>query len=190
MMKTGRYTLGSMYPSALSLNAIDLCAQERNGFTKFSWTNSMDETVDRYVLEKSQGNGAFVPLDSVLSKNILVKTSYTVAIRSALIRGYFIRIRSVGKKRKTSLSNIIFFRQTSTALKLYPNPAKDFISISPSSQPWTIMGILNQTGQIIPTIALMDETGSSLNISQLPTGKYRLLLQVGKEKKTLPFLKQ
>lgn len=189
-MKSGSYTFGSMYPAALSMEILELCYQERNGFTKFSWITNNDENADRYVLEKSSGSGQYISVDSVFSKNKTGKTGYSNTFRSSSINGNFIRVRAVGKNGRSMFSNIIFVRRWAEEIRIYPNPANDFISIGPLLQAWSLVGILNQAGQIIETISNPIESGSFINISRLPAGKYTFMLSEGGRSMLLPFMKQ
>lgn len=189
-MNSGIYTFGSMYPAALPLETLGLCYQERNGFTKFSWTTDIDETVNRYVLEKSNAAGQFMAMDSVASKNRMGKTSYNQAFRSSSVNGSCIRVRSVGKNGREVYSNIISLRNTTEKILVYPNPAKDFIRIGPGVQQWSVIGILNQAGQFIETRSITTETGLLVNTSHLSAGKYTLVLSGSKGPVLHSFMKR
>ncbi len=175
-MSSGMYTFGSMHPVALPLETLGLCYQERNGFTKLSWTSNFDETVNRYVVEKSSADGPFMAIDTVESKNRMGKTSYNQVFRSSFVSGSCIRIRSEGKNGKEYCSNIIFMRNAREKILLYPNPTRDFIRIGPNIDKGSFIGILNQAGQFVATTSFPTENGLQVNTSHLSAGKYTLVL--------------
>lgn len=190
ILRTGIYTFGSMFPSALSREILELCQQERNGFTRLSWTTDIDEQVKQYVMEKSSGNGSYVVMDSVLSKNKIGKVSYSFDLRTSQIKGNFIRLRSVDNKGRTVYSNVLYIRPTSEILRVYPNPANKIIKIEAKIEPHATVQVLNPMGQVIHAASWFRENQLEIDISKLQPGKYNLALNAGDKKRVFTFMKQ
>ena len=190
ILKSGIYTLGSMFPSALSKEGLELSQHERNGFTRLRWTTDIDETVAQYVLEKSKGNDPYLAMDSIPSKKKTGKTSYSLDLRSISIRGNFIRLRTEDKKGRTVYSNIIYIRPANETIHIYPNPSSQFIKIGPLYEPKATVLLLNPTGQTIQARSWINGNQLEMDISPLSPGKYCLLLNTEGKKMVFPFIKQ
>jgi len=189
-LKNGTYTFGSMFPSALSRESLELCQQERNGFTRLSWTTDKDENVAQYVIEKTLGNGPFAAVDSIPSKKKPGKTSYSFDLRSSAIRGKFIRIRSIDNKGSAAYSNVLYIRPVNESLRVFPNPSSNILKVGPLKEPPSTVLLLNPMGQTIQATSWVRENQQEIDISQLKPGKYGLQLYVDGKKKIFPFIKQ
>jgi len=189
-LKSGTYTFGSMFPSALSRESLELRQRERNGFTRLSWTTDKDETVAQYVIEKSSGNGPYAAMDSILSKNKLGKVSYSFDLRSSLIRENFIRLRSIDRRGKAAYSNVVYIRPVHEILHIFPNPSSNILRIGPLKEAPSAVMLLNPMGQVIMATSWLWENELEVDVSQLKPGKYGLVLNLGGKKRVFPFMKQ
>ena len=189
-LKSGTYTFGSMFPSALSKESLELRQRERNGFTRLSWTTDKDETVAQYVIEKSRGNGPYADMDSILSKNKLGKVSYSFDLRSSLIRENFIRLRSIDRRGKAAYSNVVYIRSAHEILHIFPNPSSNILRIAPLKEAPSGLILLNPLGQVILATSWLRENQVEVDVSQLKPGKYGLVLNLGGKKRVFPFMKQ
>ncbi len=190
VLKSGIYTFGSMFPSALPKEVVELCGQERNGFTRLGWTTDIDENMVHYVIEKSNGNGPYLAIDSIPSKNKLGKTSYSFDLRSSLIRGNFMRIKSVDYKGRAVYSNVLYIRPVNEIMRVFPNPSNNIIKIGPIKEPPSALLLLNPMGQTIQARSCVKENQLEVDVSHLTPGKYGLMLTVGGIKRVFPFVKQ
>ena len=190
ILASGIYTFGSMLPLALSKESLELFLQERNGFTRLRWTTDKDETVAQYVIEKSIGNGLYVAIDSIPSKNKLGKVSYSFDLKSSRIRGNLIRLRSVDKKGRAVYSNILFLRPASEPMRVFPNPVSNILSIGPIKEPQAMVQLLGPLGQMIQTIPRIRENQLEIDVRKLEAGSYHLMLIVDGKKGVFPFIKQ
>lgn len=190
ILTSGIYTFGSMFPSALPREGLELCQQERNGFTRLSWTTDMDQTTTQYVVEKSSGNGPYVALDSIHSKKKPGKTSYSFDLRSSTIRGDFIRVRSLDNKGRSVYSNILYIRPANEMTHVFPNPSNSLLKIGPLIEPQASVMLLTPMGQIIQARSWVRENHLEMDIRHLRPGKYFLVLNVEGKKRIFPFMKQ
>jgi|688.fasta_scaffold05081_21 hypothetical protein len=190
ILASGIYTFGSMFPSALPKESLELFQQERNGFTRLRWTTDKDETVAQYVVEKSNGDDPYAALDSIPSKNKLGKVSYSFDLRSSRIRGNLIRLRSVDKKGRTVYSNILYVRPTSETMRVFPNPVSNILSIGPIKEPQAMVQLLGPLGQMIQTTPRVRENQLEIDVRKLEPGSYYLMLIVDGKKGVFPFIKQ
>ncbi len=190
ILTSGIYTFGSMFPSALPREGLELCQQERNGFTRLSWTTDMDQTTTQYVVEKSSGNGPYVALDSIHSKKKPGKTSYSFDLRSSTIRGDFIRVRSLDNKGRSVYSNILYIRPANEMTHVFPNPSNSLLKIGPLNAPHATVMLMNPIGQIIQARSWVRENHLEMDIRHVNPGKYFLVLNVEGKKRIFPFMKQ
>ena len=190
ILTSGIYTFGSMFPSALPREGLELCQQERNGFTRLSWTTDMDQTTTQYVVEKSSGNGPYVALDSIHSKKKPGKTSYSFDLRSSTIRGDFIRVRSLDNKGRSVYSNILYIRPANEMTHVFPNPSNSLLKIGPLIEPQASVMLLTPMGQIIQARSWVRENHLEMDIRHVNPGKYFLVLNVECKKRIFPFMKQ
>jgi hypothetical protein len=179
-----------MLPLVLSKESLELFQQERNGFTRLRWTTDKDETVAQYVIEKSIGNGLYVAIDSIPSKNKLGKVSYSFDLRSSRIRGNLIRLRSVDKKGRVVYSNILYARPTNETMRVFPNPVSNILRIGPIKEPQSLVQLLGPMGQIIHAASWAIENQLEIDVRKLAPGSYYLMLNVDGEKRGFPFIKQ
>lgn len=189
ILSTGIYTFGSMLPSALSKESLELSQKERNGFTRLNWTTDMDQTVSQYVVEKRRGNGAYVSIDSIPSKKKPGKISYSFDLRSSNIRGHFIRIRSVDNQGRIVYSNIIYIRPANEIARVFPNPTNNIFRVGPLDEPNATALLMNPAGQIIQARSLIRENQLEMDIRHLKPGKYFVVLNGEGEKRVFPFMK-
>jgi hypothetical protein len=190
ILTSGIYTFGSMFPSALPREGLELCQQERNGFTRLSWTTDMDQTTTQYVVEKSSSNGPYVALDSIHSKKKPGKTSYSLDLRSSTIKGNFIRIRSVDNKGRNVYSNILYIRPANEIAHVFPNPSNSILKVGPLNDPQARVMLLNPMGQIIQARSWLREHLMEMDTRYLNPGKYYLVLDADGIKKVFPFMKR
>jgi hypothetical protein len=190
ILASGIYTFGSMFPSALPKENLELFQQERNGFTRLRWTTDKDETVAQYVIEKNTGNGLYIAIDSIPSKNKLGKVSYSFDLRSSRIRGNLIRLRSVDKKGRVVYSNILYVKPTSETMLVFPNPVNNILRIGPIKEPQAMVQLLGPLGQMIQATSWVRENQLEIDVRKLAPGSYYLMLNVDGEKKVFPFIKQ
>lgn len=190
ILGTGIYTFGSMFPSALSKESLELTQKERNGFTRLSWTTDMDQTASKYVVEKSSGNGPYVAMDSIPSKKKPGKTSYSFDLRSSNIRRHFIRIRSVDNKGRNLYSNMLYIRPANEITHVFPNPSSNMLRIGPLHETKATALLMNPMGQIIQARSWVRENKLEMDISHLNPGKYFVVLNEESRKRVFPFMKQ
>ena len=190
ILTSGIYTFGSMFPSALPREGLELCQQERNGFTRLSWTTDMDQTTTQYVVEKSSGNGPYVALVSIHSKKKPGKTSYSFDLRSSTIRGDFIRVRSLDNKGRSVYSNILYIRPANEMTHVFPNPSNSLLKIGPLIEPQASVMLFTPMGQIIQARSWVRENHLEMDIRHVNPGKYFLVLNVEGKKRIFPFMKQ
>lgn len=72
----------------------------------------------------------------------------------------------------------------SKKIKIYPNPATDFIKIESETE--AQVSIFDTTGKLLKSEKSLNKT---INITSLPVGNYLLMIDNGKEKQTIKLLK-
>lgn len=75
-----------------------------------------------------------------------------------------------------------------SSLRVYPNPAADFINVKLDSDKTYTADIVDLNGRVIKTIDITSE--SKINISELESGKYLLILKNGNDCKVAKIIKE
>lgn len=79
--------------------------------------------------------------------------------------------------------------EVETSVKIFPNPATNFITIEADANEFTSIKVINMTGSILKTIQINEATTRhTIDISNLPIGVYFVQL-IGKNNKTISFIK-
>lgn len=75
------------------------------------------------------------------------------------------------------------------AINLYPNPVKDFLNIVLKNYPFNQYTIITSTGQTIKCELINRNEKRQINLSDLTTGTYMLVLKGKEQSKSLLFMK-
>jgi hypothetical protein len=76
------------------------------------------------------------------------------------------------------------------AIKIYPNPASDLLNIQKLTNGYGWAGIYDATGKMMSELIRMNQSTSTIDINDLPTGLYFVrYTSIGGENDVLPFIK-
>lgn len=187
-LTSGKYAMGSALPVVLPLEKIHLTQKDTKNNKELRWTVNDDSNAEQYFIETSKEGIVFNTVAVVLSKKLLGKTTYKRNLPTHFWGSSYLRIRGMDKNGNNHLSNIIYHKRTSTVIKIYPNPGKDYLYLELISTPVEI-NIVETSGRIIkPTI---EKRGNvyRISIAGLASGKYLLVIQLLDSTVRLPFIK-
>jgi hypothetical protein len=78
----------------------------------------------------------------------------------------------------SAVADVLLPQKTSL---LFPNPAKDWVTLKLSARHQTNVQIMTLNGQLIKSIALGEQENPTFSISNLPKGMYVVQIQTGGE---------
>jgi hypothetical protein len=170
---TKRLYVEAGYYLPLPLTLVSFTAQKADDKVRLQWiTNDEVNTLD-FVIEQSNDGNAYNSVGTVAAKGKSVNQYEFTTVFGSGATTYF-RLRMRDKDSKFTYSNSLRVNSAVTGiadLRIYPNPAKDFISIrglSGSGQ----LRLLDASGALLQQINIMTAQSSNIDISKYPHGVY------------------
>lgn len=164
--------------SALPVTLISFTVGKGEGQTALlKWTTSEESNSDRFEIEHSLNGKAWVKRSSTAASgesNVLTSYFYTEAM---IGNGtHFYRLKMIDRDETFSYSRIQSIKVIALSqMSLYPNPAKDWITLGVDDLSQTERIQLNDnTGKVVHDQLLRFQTGTSasIDLKQIPTGLY------------------
>jgi hypothetical protein len=142
-----------------------------------NWKTEEELNLLNYQLQRSTNGNGFTTIATITAG----RSDYSYTDKN--IRGnsdkYFYRLKMVDIDGKYSYSNVLLVKtKLQQALRLSPNPAKGFVTVSGLAQPG-IITIFNTSGKLVLSSPSRTNT-ASLNISKLSSGLYYVRFSDGK----------
>ena len=140
--------------------------------SEFTWGVSDQEDVAGYTLERQEGN-TFVPVQEVAYiENGSAEVIYGTTAPLPTTDSYY-RIRQTDFDGTFSLSNTVFVPGSrEVPLRLFPNPATDYIQFAGVGQELTAVKIFNATGRLVRDFPLLELDSGRIPVRDLPPGLY------------------
>lgn len=183
----GQFSVGTPLPVAwLYFRA----TRESNG-VQLKWATSVEESNDRFVIERAQDNGSFVAIDSISGAGTSSQVKeYQYVDQSATSGTLRYRIKQVDIDGRFTYTAIVHIAGSSTVsqIQLYPNPAQDEVYL----KGWTTgnaasVSIIDMNARVVSNTSV--QQGQSLNISTLKAGQYLVRLVVNDKEYVLRMMK-
>ena len=187
-LTSGKYAMGNALPVVLPLEKIYLTQKSNKNNHELKWTVNDDSNAEQYFIETSKDGIFFKTAVTVLSKQSHGTTTYKRNLPTHFFESSYLRVRGLDKNGNYHLSNIIYRKRTSTAIKIYPNPSKDYLYMELTSTPVQI-NIVELSGRIIKPNIEKRGNVSRISIAGLASGKYLLVIQLLGSTERIPFMK-
>jgi hypothetical protein len=187
-LTSGKYAMGSALPMVLPLEKIHLTQKSNKNNNELKWTVNDDSNAEQYFIETSKEGIVFNTTATVPSNKLHGKTTYKRNLPTHFFESSYVRIRGLDKNGNNHLSNIIYRKRTSTVIKIYPNPSKDYLYLELISSPVQI-NIVELSGRIIKPKIEKRGNVSRISIAGLASGKYLLVIQLLDSTERIPFIK-
>lgn len=172
--------------SALAVTIIDPRLDCRS--SAFKWEAKSEENIDKYILQGSDDLSVWAEVDQIKgskSKNYQLKASKKFT---------YYRLKILENDGIENFSKVLFNQCnfTSEDIIAMPNPATEGTSlrISDLSNLTGNVSVFNEVGAIVksfPRLSLSKEI--NLNISELPSGQYYIVLEHSEKNKVVPITK-
>ena len=172
--------------SSLPLTLTSFNGIFKNNAVQLNWTTSLEENVDKFVVEKS-GNGIdWQPFTTVKATgNSIITNEYNATDATAASLNYY-RLKMVDIDGKYTYSQTIQIRSNGderAGIKLYPNPATSAttLSITSDNKLDAHIKVYNQFGLQLQHLQRTLIAGSNTipvpNIGTLPVGTYIITVE-------------
>ncbi|MFM2359024.1 MAG: hypothetical protein RLY16_1017 [Bacteroidota bacterium] len=181
--------------SVTPLNLISLDAVIENKLPVLHWTTENEINVSHFVIEQSSdASSGFQAIGTVNAKNLGIQTRYsfnsTVGLSTSTT---FYRLKMMDRDGQITYSRIVTLRAAAPEKLTIVNTmvASDLQISYPSTYANSGFKIVNLQGQILLKGRLeAASTASSINIGNLPTGNYFIVVENGLSRLTAKFFKR
>ena len=138
-----------------------------------NWVTTLEGNIGSFVIEKSTDNLHYTDVDTIAAVNKgKFMNTYTYEVMNPYKGNNYYRLRIVSLDGKTSYSAPAYVNiGNSSAPALYPNPAKDKISVTQSTDPIRSLKIFDIGGALVRTINNQNND-STITVTGLITGIY------------------
>ena len=148
----------------------------QNGQAQFIWQTGEELNFQSFELEKSIDNLKFEKIATIQPKGN--NSSYQFSIAQTEQMAYY-RLKLIDQSGKTAYSNIVKLSQLINEISIYPNPAKDFITVNSDTSGSLYM--YDQAGrQILSRSVIKGE--NRIPVSTLASGVYYIRINQQKAK--------
>lgn len=162
--------------SALPVNLVNFTGTNKNGTNLLQWATASEQNSSRFEVQRSENGSDFSTVGTVAaagnSDKVINYQYEDRPLSNASI--YYYRLKMVDKDGSTKYSNVVIIKNSTSALStIYPNPARDriTININDNSLLNSKAVITDLNGKVLQTITLT-QTATSVNISQYMRGMY------------------
>ena len=167
--------------SSLPITLVSFTVQKQHETTLLTWQTATEQNNKEYQIERSSDGITFNKIGVVISNNNISGSRYSYVDAHPLSGNNYYRLKSVDIDGKFSYSNIdeVTFTQ-SNELIVYPNPAKDVITIENNLKGNNLnIFITDLAGRKISQIIRPNNSVLQLSVANLKTGLYILKITDG-----------
>ena len=157
------------WPVPITLSNFDGVVENKT--TILNWISETETNSKAFEIERSNNGKDFNAIGNVSATNLTTGFHYSFTDKLPLIGNNFYRLKMIDIDGQFTYSNTILINNFNSKDKIliYPNPAKNIITIETSTN--GILNIYNCKGEkVISTITKNNFT--TLDISKLPVGTY------------------
>jgi hypothetical protein len=173
----------------LAINGLQLNVVSQNNSANLSWSIDDIAGVNTFVVEKSTNGNDFFDLQIVKTTQ---NKNYTFTDKQVSNALTYYRIKASKKDGNRLYSNVAVLKQNvDQSIKLYPNPAKDFVVVETKVHTQTIeLEMLNSIGRSISKIIVpANQTMIYIPINNIVNGTYFISYKIGETKFIEQFVK-
>jgi hypothetical protein len=166
--------------STLPLTLISFKGESRTGHNDLEWSTSQEMNTSHFAVESSTTTREWKEVARIRaagSSSTLLNYRFRHQTSDAV--NYY-RLRMVDIDGRYTVSHVIKLSRIDdgqTEIKVFPNPAAGFLTVSMSFAQKMELKILNNTGQLIRQLQLSAQNNHTINTSNLPAGFYFLQLK-------------
>jgi len=152
------------------------------GYASLAWTMGDEQDVKTYILEKSTDASSFTTVATISKNNSNGNYTYLDKATQQSTVYYRLNIRELnGNSTYSNVAAINF--TTKASLRVYPNPATDYVKITNTTTGIVEIQVTDILGKVVRNIVYNDAaTEHSLYVGNLKAGMYFIQAYVNKQK--------
>jgi hypothetical protein len=181
---------GYTIDDALPLKLVSFSAQTAGSNNRLYWNTANESNMQWFEVERSNDGRVFIAVGKVTALNA-ANNAYNFSDESKSDVNYY-RLKMVNKDGSFSYSFIVTVKRTAKgSLAIYPNPAKDLVTVSHQAAAVNQrLELLSIDGKTIQTINIAaGATQTTFNVDFLQPGLYVLKYANGKDIQTVKLAK-
>jgi hypothetical protein len=179
--------IGYVSNSLLPLELLEFTARNSGSYNQISWKANQDGKEATYVLERSADGILFKPLVRIVSPGRSLSFHQWTDINPLIPYGYYRLLLQNGTQR--SYSGVIRVSYNKPRVVLYPNPARDWITINFSNKSSDKeLQVVNSNGAVLGKY-IVNTNLFHIRVSDLSPGFFFVRIRSSGEIITLPFTK-
>lgn len=196
---TGAYSVTASTTVVLPLKLVSFTAGKTTGNSNLiKWKSSEEINLLSYQVQRSSDNTNFYDLvnGNTVASNTTSGNSYSFVDNSPGTGYQYYRLKIAEKSGRVSYSPVAVVKISwpgLTNLKLFPNPATDYLQIEMKSMQNNkiSVAIINASGNLMQSgqYRFNSQALLSIDIKKLPAGKYFLKTTIDKEEAMIMFIK-
>lgn len=166
------YVYHYSFSGALPVRLLNFTGVNNNESVIVKWNVSEEKNVKQYEVEWSSDNRNFEKIAEIIALN---KSAYSALHNNPLSGKNYYRLKIVDADGSFIYSNIITIDTKTSDIRIYPNPAKDFLNIEfKNINEKAQIKLMNVAGVIVKSQSLTATSMHKMNINNLPAGLYHL----------------
>jgi len=163
-----------------------------------NWASESENNLSSYQVQRSVDGNSFADIVNgrKIAKNIATLTDYNHTDNTPVSGLNYYRLKITEKTGHISYSSVVLVKNIklgSRSVKLYPNPSADYLQIETDAVQNSngYVSIINAGGSVMQTgqYKFNSNVVTTIDIKQLPTGKYFLKTVIDKVETSTLFIK-
>ncbi len=170
----------------LPVRLLSFTGSYSDNIVKLEWSVANEKDLSKYEVECSSNGFSFVTSEVILANG---KPNYNLNIASSNAMNYY-RLKMISKDGSFYYSNVIEVATKKKAIiSVYPNPAKDIITISRNSFSGIYnIEIINEAGKAVKQTTI-NGTNATISVKDFANGLYRVnVIEKGNVTSSNPFI--
>ena len=159
---------------ALPVSLVNFSASQQDKDVAVHFNTSTELHISHFNLQHSTDGISFTTIGTVKAKG---SGNYSFTDTKPTTGTNYYRLQSVDKDGTSSYSKIISVQLPidNYQLKVYPNPAKDKVTITGTHI--SSVKVMDNLGRVVKVVSLKDATNPTFSLSSLPAGNYHFSVQ-------------
>ncbi len=177
----------------LPLSLMSFTASKMSRGTLLVWTTNKEYSVSHFELEKSIDGRMFKTIDKQAAHGDALYNEYRSTDKEVLVGVVYYRLKIVDKDGAIRYSQVVKISSIGkSGFSVRPNPADASITIEhPVVKGWATIQILLNDGRQVAAYTVQEGCSqTSMNVSQLYSGNYRLVFENGTTRLSTILLKK
>jgi len=172
-------------------NNLNFTGSATSDEANLEWNVLNNSSVHHYTIERSSNGRQFTAIGLIAAnKNDVLYNAYTFNDAAPVTGVNYYRLRQTGADSNVSYSKTIALQfDKKLDLKIYPNPATQFVTVSGlPGVTNAILSLVNNEGKVLATQTTSAKTGT-FNITKFAAGIYFINVEVAGRKQAVKFIK-